>query len=110
MKIADMKISKTQKIIVFQENGKGESKIRGVRKHGKDLFELKVISIDGPLPSIIENSEEYFPSTFKADIVLDFLKHPDLSNDLSKICFENNIPVVASGKKLPEKQAITPPT
>ena len=105
-----MKSLKIQKIVVFQQNGSGESKISGVRKYGGDLFELEVISIDAALPSIIEDSEEYLPCELKADIVLDFLKHPDLSNDLVQICIRNKIPVIASGKKLPEKKALTPPT
>jgi hypothetical protein len=88
-----------QKIIVFQQNGSGESKIEGIRKYGKDRFDLKTFSIDEPLPDIIDDSDRYLPETIDADMVLDFLQHPDLSQDLGERCRELGIPVVASGKK-----------
>lgn len=106
----EKKQSHNQRVLVFQQNGSGESKIKGVRKFGGDLVDLEIISIDETLPSIIEDSRAYFPSDIQADIVLDFLKHPDLSSDLSELCFKKKIPVIASGKKMPEKQALTPPT
>jgi hypothetical protein len=99
-----------QNLLVFQQNGSGESKIKGVRQYGKDLFRIDVISIDTPLPTIIDDSKRYLPDDFSADLVLDFLKHPDLSHDLARICREKKIPVIASGKKLRNKWAFTPPT
>jgi hypothetical protein len=41
---------------------------------------------------------------------MDFLKHRDLSEDLSILCDKLNIPVIASGKKLTRGKAICPPT
>ncbi len=99
-----------QNLLVFQQNGSGESKIKGVREHGEGLFHIEVISIDIPLPTIIDDSQNHLPEDFSADLVLDFLKHPDLSHDLARMCQERQIPIVASGKKLPGKSAITPPT
>ena len=99
-----------QNLLVFQQNGSGETKIKGVRDHGEGLFNIEVISIDTPLPTIIDDSQIYLPEDFYADLVLDFLKHPDLSHDLARICHEKKIPVVASGKKLRDIWAITPPT
>ena len=46
----------------------------------------------------------------RADLVLDFLKHPDLSNDLIAMCGERKIPVVASGKKFQNTWPHTPLT
>ena len=99
-----------QKIMVFQQNDSGESKIAGVRKYGGNQITLEVISIDKPLPPIIEDSSEYLPHSIQADLVLDFLKHPDLSHDLAGLCCKQNIPLVASGKNLEGAGIHTPPT
>jgi hypothetical protein len=102
--------TKPQEILVFQQNGSGESKIRGILKYSENLFRLKKISIDEALPPVIDNSTKYLPDNIRADIVLDFLKHPDLSYDLAVMCRDRNIPVVISGKKVRIKGALTPPT
>jgi len=99
-----------QKLLIFQQNGSGERKVKGVKEHGKGLFHIDVFSIDTPLPTIIEDSQIYLPQDFSADLVLDFLKHPDLSHDLARMCEERKIPLVASGKKLRGKWVFTPPT
>jgi hypothetical protein len=99
-----------EKILVFQQNGSGESKIQGIRKYGKDRFIIETVSIDETLPSILDDTRDYLPSNIQADLILDFLKHPDLSHDLAIACRARNIPIVASGKKLRIKGALTPPT
>ena len=99
-----------QRILVFQQNGSGESKIRGMRKYGKDIFIIETISIDESLPPILDNTSEYLPKDIQADLVLDFLKHPDLSHDLAAACAKRKIPVVASGKKLKGQRVFVPPT
>ena len=102
--------SPQQKIMVFQQNGSGEGKIAGVRKYGGDNIELEIISIDDPLPPLVEDTSEYLPRTIKADLVLDFMKHPDLSHDLAVLCRDAAIPLIASGKKIEIKGVHTPPT
>ena len=99
-----------QRILVFQQNGSGESKIQGIRRYGKKLFIIKTISIDQSLPPILDDTAEYLPSDIRADLVLDFLKHPDLSQDLAAACAKRKIPVVASGKKLKGQRVFAPPT
>jgi thymidylate synthase len=99
-----------QKIVVFQQTGSGEGKIAGIRKFGKNRFVLEVVSIDAPLPPVIDDGDDFLPETISADLVLDFLRHPDLSQDLSERCRKAGIPVVASGKKLKVKGTLTPPT
>lgn len=99
-----------QRIMVFQQNRSGESKIRGIRQHGRDRFVLEIISIDDILPPIIDDTRGYLPSDIRADLVLDFLKHPDLSHDLGNFCADLGIPVVASGKKFRISGVLTPPT
>lgn len=99
-----------QKIVVFQQNGSGAKKIKGIEKHAKGLFHLEVISVEDSLPSILDDTAGYLPSEMNADLVLDFLMHPDLSFDLSLLCQRKNIPVVASGKKHRLDWPYTPPT
>jgi hypothetical protein len=104
------KVAKPQKILVFQQNGSGEGKIRGIRKYGKDTFIIETISIDESLPPILDTTSEYLPRHIQADLVLDFLKHPDLSHDLAAACAKRKIPVVASGKKVKGQRVFAPPT
>jgi thymidylate synthase len=99
-----------QSILVFQQNGSAESKIQGIRRFGEDLIALDVLSIDEPLPPIIDDALEYLPTQITANLVLDFLKHPDISQDLAALCIRKNIPIVASGKKHRIKGAFTPLT
>ena len=103
-------MTKNQNILVFQQNGSGEKKIEGIKRHGKDRFSIEIISIDTPLPTVIDDTKEYIPQDISADLVLDFLKHPDISHDFAAICRNKKIPVVASGKKMRIKGIHTPPT
>jgi hypothetical protein len=99
-----------EKILVFQQNGSGERKVQGIRRYGKERFIIETVSINEVLPTILDDTRDYLPSDIQADLVLDFLKHPDLSHDLAIACRARNIPIVASGKKLRVKGALTPPT
>ncbi len=99
-----------QRILVFQQNGSGESKIRGIRERGSDRIDLKIVDIDQPLPEVIDDAGEYLPERLDADLVLDYLRHPDLSHDLAEKCRQQEIPVVASGRKIRIKGTLTPPT
>ncbi len=99
-----------QKIMVFQQNGSGKRKIEGINKFGGTNFLIETFDIDEPLPLVLDDTSNYLPKFIKADIVLDFLKHSDLSDDLSLLCEKLNIPVIASGKKIRTGQAICTPT
>ena len=101
---------KPQRILVFQQKGSGENKIRGIRLFGGDRFIIETYNIDAPLPDLIEHSNNYLPETIDADLVLDYLIHLDLSNDLWFLCEKLGIPVVASNKKSTRDWAITPRT
>ncbi len=99
-----------QRIVVFQERGSGEKKIAGIEHYAPGCFELEVISLDEPLPSLIDDPEKYLPAELNADLVLGFLRHPDLSAELLRLCRKENIPFVASAKKYPASpQVATPP-
>ncbi len=97
------------KITVFQQAGRAESKVKGIRHYGQNQFDITLITIDQALPPVVDDSSAYLPEVIEADLVLDFLKHPDLSHDLSLLCRRLDIPVVASGKKTTVDGTHTPP-
>lgn len=99
-----------QKLMVFQQNGSGEKKIAGLRQYGGDMFELEIVNIDDALPIVLDDTSEYLPRELSCDLVLDFLRHNDLSTDLASLCSRNDIPLVASGKKVHGKGVFAPPT
>ena len=103
-------MNKRQKIVVFEQNGKSEAKTAGIMEFGEGRFDLEVVSIESDLPPVIEDARDFFPSQIDADLVLDYLVHPDLSHDLGLICAEQGIPVVASSKKNRVKGVFEPPT
>ena len=97
-----------QRILVFQQNGSGEAKIAGIRRYGGPHIELACMAIDKPLPPVLDDTTTILPAQIEADLVLDFLQHPDLSEDLAVLCSRQSIPVVAAGRKI--RYAVTPPT
>jgi hypothetical protein len=101
--------SEIQNILVFQQNGSGVKKIEGVRRYGNNCFSLKIVSIDAHLPTVIDDTKAYIPENIEADLVLDYLKHPDLSYDFAVVCRDKKTPVVASDKKFRVKGVFTPP-
>lgn len=94
------------KIVVFEEHGSGEKKIQGIAEHGHGLDIIDRFNIEASLPELVDDPENYIRDDFDGDLVLDFLKHPDLSAYLAEVCSRKNVPVVASGKK--HANAITP--
>ncbi len=108
--VKDDSVISRQRLMVFQQNGSGEQKIAGLRKYGGELFELEVFNINQVLPPVIDNSSAYLPEDISCELVLDFLRHNDLSTDLATLCAKRDIPVIASGKKITCKGLFTPPT
>jgi len=70
----------------------------------------KVVSIERCLPPVIDDTGPFLPARLDADLVLDFMKHPDLSHDLAVMCAKARIPLIASGKKVRVEGVLTPPT
>jgi hypothetical protein len=94
------------KITVFEQNGSGKHKIAGIERYGSGIEINRIISIDEFLPDFIDDPEEYISDSFSADLILDYLTHPDLSYYLAEICTEKNIPIISSGRK--NENALTP--
>jgi hypothetical protein len=99
-----------QRVTVFQQKGSGERKIEAVKEYSSDEITIDIISIDDDLPDIIDDTSPYLPGDLDTDLVLDFLLHRDLSTDLAALCAQKKIPVIASGKKIANSWASTPPT
>ncbi len=97
---------KPTRIAVFEQNGSGQFKIKGISEFGRNIVISDIFAIEASLPTFIDEPERYIIDRFSADLVLDFLIHPDLSYYLAELCSRKGIPVVASGKKIPD--AITP--
>lgn len=87
------------RIIVFQERGSGESKIQGVKRYGKGITISEIVSFDQFFPELIDDPEEFISDTFTADLVLNYLRHPDLVDYLIGLCMQKGIPVISAGKQ-----------
>lgn len=94
------------RIVVFQQHESGEKKIKGLKDYGKGVEIARVVNINDSFPELIDEPENYISADFSADLVLCFIKHPDLSEYLVRICRDKGIPVIASGTRIPG--AITP--
>lgn len=97
------------RILVVQQKGRGESKVKGIRDVCDDRFDIDIMNVDHPLPPVIDDSSGYLPAHIDADLVLDYLVHPDLSQDLGELCHKLGIPVIASGKNRDDGWTLTPP-
>jgi len=94
------------KIVVFQERGSGERKIQGIRTFGDGIEIVEVRDVGGPFPEFVDEPQIYIKPDFSADLCLNFIRHPDLSQYLVDLCNNKEIPVVASGQNV--TGAITP--
>ena len=101
-------MGKKQKILIFQQQNSGAEKAAALLE--KPDLDVKWISINEVLPEFIELPEEYLPKDIDADLVMDHLVHPDLSDELGRRCEKLGIPVVAAGKKHVYGLNFTPPT
>ena len=95
-----------QQLVIFQEQGSGEKKLAGLRRYGRNLQISTVVNVDAALSAFIDNPEAFITADFSGDLVLSFLKHPDLIDYLAQVCEKKNLPLIASGKKC--GKAITP--
>ncbi len=87
------------KVIVFQQFGSAEKKIEGIDKYGQNIESIEIVSINVQLPELVDEPENYIDQSFQCDLVLNYLKHPDLSHFLQNLCEKKKIPVVSAGKK-----------
>ena len=83
--------------------------MQGIRRFGGKRFHLETVTIDPVLPPLLDDTDPYLPATLDADLVLDYMLHPDLSHDLAERCVSLGIPLIAPGKKLRIRGVLTPP-
>lgn len=107
-KCSPKKTTKPQLIWVYQQNRNALGKIKAIEQYSPKEIELKIVTVNDDLPLVIDDGDPYLPDPLGADLVLDHLKHPDLSHFLAEKCRRLKIPVVASGKKPPLAEALTP--
>jgi hypothetical protein len=88
-----------QRILVFEQNGSGARKVAGIRQYGDGRYAIRTIELPAVLPPVIDDADEFLPARLDADLVLDYVAHPDLSHDLAVRCTEQNVPYIGSGKK-----------
>lgn len=93
-------------IAVFEYRGSGQKKIAGIRRYGHNLSISTIFDLTEPLPEFIDEPEQFVSTDFDADLVLCFIKHPDLCHYLAAVCKQKGIPIIASGTKT--ENAITP--
>ncbi len=93
--------STKQQIVIFEEDGSGDFKIAGIEVYGRNICISRVFNLEGPFPVLMDEPEEYISRVPDADLCLDFLRHPDLSQYLVEICSKKSIPVIASGQHIP---------
>jgi hypothetical protein len=98
-----------ERILVLEQNKSGQSKIQGILERAAPDFSISRYEITTSLPPILDETALYLPTALEADLVLDYLKHPDLSLDVARTCREKGIPVVASGRRMLQDWAWTPP-
>ncbi len=101
-----------QRIVVFQQSNNGEKKIKALRNWKDGGFTLEVITLVDALPQVMDDTDELLApyQDMEADLVLDYLMHPDVSYDLCRLFSKREIPVVSPSKKWRMPHVFTPPT
>jgi hypothetical protein len=96
-----LKIHCPYRLVVFDESGLGKYKVSGIEQYGHNIVIEKIFNIPEDLPDIIDEPEEFMPEDIKGDLILNFIKHPDLSEHLVKMCKIKGVPVIAPGQQIP---------
>ena len=87
------------RLIIFQQNGSAEKKIAGLLTYGTDLEICANFALPTALPDFIDEPHDFFPDHLEGDLILNFLKHPDLADYLVELAARCQIPVITSGPR-----------
>ncbi len=93
-------------IAIFQRGNFADHIAEGIRLNSD--FKVSVFSVPEELPQIIDEVEKYIKSDFKADLILDYLYHPNLTEYLIELAKSKGIPIIVPKRKV--RDAITPVT
>lgn len=94
------------RIIIFQQGGNADFKIGGIEVYGSGIEITAVHDLPSSLPEFIENPEEYLPEIGSCDLILTFVKQPDILAHIVTLANQKKIPVIAPGRHI--QGAITP--
>lgn len=86
------------RVIVFQRGCGGKHVISGMRKHSD--IDVVSFTVDGHLPQIVDNPQDFLDQDFEADLIFDHLHHRDLSEYLVKIAKKKGIPIIVPGMNI----------
>lgn len=89
-----------QRITVYQQDDNARSKIDFIGRHGRDLELVACHNAAGPLPELIDEPGRLLADPGAVDLVLSYLKHPDLQQELARLCVARGLVLIASGQKL----------
>lgn len=98
--------NKPTRIVIFEHYDSGQEKIKGINEFGRNIEIVQIVNLEMTLPGFIDEPEEFIPDIVDCDLVLCFIKHPDIIYYIAKICQESTVPLIASGSKC--ENAITP--
>ena len=89
-----------QRIAVYQQEDNARSKIDFIGLQGRDLELVACHDAGGALPELIDEPELLLADPGAVDLVLSYLKHPDLQQELARLCVARGLILIASGQKL----------
>lgn len=87
------------RLTVFQQHSAGSKKIQGITRFGRDISIVEIIDFPTALPDFIDDPAPYFPKEIKGNIVLSFLRHPDLADYAAHYCARHGVAMIASGPR-----------
>ncbi|MBN2497665.1 MAG: hypothetical protein JXR96_23935 [Deltaproteobacteria bacterium] len=101
-------VERMQRIVVF-EQGQAGRRLDFIRARGRGVEIARVVSLARALPAVIDRPTAWLPSDWQAELAISYLQHPDLAEELARLCAERGVPLVASGMRLAGPGAFCPP-
>ena len=94
------------RLILFQQGGNADFKVGGIEAYGNGIEIQEVHDLPASLPEFIEEPGEYVPDIGPCDLILTFVRQPDIACHIVQTANKKGIPVIAPGQHIPG--AITP--
>lgn len=94
------------RVVIFQQGGNADFKVGGIEAYGDGIEIQAVYDLPAFMPEFIEEPEEYVPNIEPCELVLTFVKQPDIACYIVQLANKRKIPVIAPGQHIPG--AITP--
>lgn len=94
------------RLVIFQQGGNADFKVGGIEVYGNGIEIQTVHDLPASLPEVIDEPDEYVCLIEPCDLVLTFVKQPDIAAHIVSLANAKGIPVIAPGQHIPG--AITP--